>query len=62
MAEISMVIRSWPRKQLEETDPDLLRELVTSFVHMLMRAEADALCGGEARRASTGVTGTGSVS
>jgi len=45
MAEISMEVRSWLRKRLEEADPDLLREMVSSFVHMLMSAEADALCG-----------------
>ena len=45
MTEISMEVRSWLRKRLEEADPDLLREMVSSFVHMLMSAEADALCG-----------------
>ncbi len=45
MVEISMEVRSWLRKRLGETDPDLLREMVSSFVHMLMSAEADALCG-----------------
>jgi len=45
MAEISMEVRNWLRKRLEEADPDLLREMVSSFVHMLMSAEADALCG-----------------
>ena len=47
MAEISMEVRSWLRKRLEEADPDLLREMVSSFVHMLMSAEADALCGAD---------------
>ena len=37
-------VRSWLRKRLEETDPDLLREMVSSFVYMLMSAEVDALC------------------
>ena len=45
MTEISMEVRSWLRKRLEEADPDLLREMVSSFVHMLMSAEADTLCG-----------------
>ena len=45
MAEISMEVGNWLRKRLEETDPDLLREMVSSFVHLLMSAEVDALCG-----------------
>ncbi len=36
---------SWLRKQLEEADIDLLREMVRSFAETLMSAEADALCG-----------------
>ena len=47
MTEISMEVRSWLRKRLEETDPDLLREMVSEFVHMLMSAEVDALCGAD---------------
>ena len=53
MTEISMEVRSWLRKRLEEADPDLLREMVSPFafqlalrfIHMLMSAEADTLCG-----------------
>jgi putative transposase len=36
---------AWLRKHLEEADTDLLREMVRTFVHRLMSAEADALCG-----------------
>ncbi|MCA1845686.1 MAG: IS256 family transposase [Actinobacteria bacterium] len=35
----------WLRKQLEEAEPDLLREMVSTFTHALMSAEADAICG-----------------
>jgi transposase-like protein len=35
----------WLRKQLEEADVDLLREMVATFVQALMGAEADAACG-----------------
>jgi len=35
----------WLRKQLEEADTDLLREMVRTFVQALMSAEADAVCG-----------------
>jgi transposase-like protein len=35
----------WLRKYLEEADPDLLREIVRTFVQALMSAEADAICG-----------------
>jgi putative transposase len=35
----------WLRKQLEQADTDLLREMVRTFVQALMSAEADAICG-----------------
>ena len=35
----------WLRKQLEEADVDLLREMVATFIQALMGAEADAVCG-----------------
>ena len=35
----------WLRKQLEDADVDLLREMVATFIQTLMGAEADALCG-----------------
>jgi len=41
----SMDLGDWLRKQLEEAEPDLLREMVSTFTHALMDAEADALCG-----------------
>lgn len=34
----------WLRKQLEEGDPDLLREMIRGFSETLMSAEVDALC------------------
>ena len=43
---------AWLRKQLEEADVDLLREMVRSFVEALMGAEADALCGAGFRERS----------
>jgi hypothetical protein len=45
MAEVSLPSLEWLRKQLQETDPDLLRAMVESVVATLMGAEADALCG-----------------
>jgi putative transposase len=36
---------TWLRKQLEEADIDLLREMVRSFAETLMSADADAVCG-----------------
>jgi putative transposase len=35
----------WLRKHLEEAEPDLLREIVATFVQALMDAETTALCG-----------------
>jgi putative transposase len=38
----------WPAvlaERLTTTHPDVLRELLTTFIHTLMGAEADALCG-----------------
>ena len=45
MVEPTMDPVVWLRKQLEEADVDLLREMVATFVQILMSAEADALCG-----------------
>jgi putative transposase len=45
MATPSMDMLSWLRKQLEEADVDLLREMVSAFVATLMGSEADAICG-----------------
>ena len=43
--EKSMDALVWLRKQLEEADPDLLREMVRSFAETLMGADADEVCG-----------------
>lgn len=45
MAKDNMDLLAWLRKQLEEAEPDLLREMVKTFAETLMGAEADALCG-----------------
>jgi transposase-like protein len=36
---------AWLRKQLDEGDPDLVRELVRTFAEQLMSAEVDAIAG-----------------
>ena len=45
MVAMTMDPLEWLRKQLEEADADLLREMVRCFAEALMGAEADALCG-----------------
>ena len=45
MVEPTMDPVVWLRKQLEDADVDLLREMVATFIQALMGAEADALCG-----------------
>jgi len=40
-----MDVNEWLRKQLEQADPDLLREMVRSFAETLMSADADESCG-----------------
>ena len=45
MVAMTMDPLEWLRKQLEEADTDLLREMVRCFAEALMGAEADALCG-----------------
>lgn len=40
-----MDVLDWLRKQLEDADADLLREMVRTFAETLMGAEADVLCG-----------------
>src|SRR2546421_10442477 len=37
----------WLRQQLQEAQPDLLREMLTTMVQELMGAEAQQLCGAE---------------
>ncbi len=44
MAEATMDPVGWLRKQLEQAEPDLLREMVQAFAETLMGAEADAVC------------------
>jgi hypothetical protein len=45
VVERTMDPLAWLRKQLEEPDVDLLREMLRTFIQALMAAEADALCG-----------------
>src|SRR5664280_3648303 len=40
-----MVGPDWLRKRMEAASPDLLREMVATFIATLMGAEADAVCG-----------------
>ena len=44
---------AWLRKQVEEADKDLLREIVKGMVETLMSVEADSLCGAPYRKSST---------
>ena len=39
-------------EQLAQASPDLLRELLTTFINTLMSAEADAVCGAAYGQAS----------
>jgi putative transposase len=39
-------------EQLAQASPDLLRELLTTFINTLMSAEADAMCGAAYGQAS----------
>ncbi len=45
MVDQTMEPLVWLRKQLEDADVDLLREMVSAFIQALMGAEADAICG-----------------
>lgn len=45
MANTTMNGLAWLRKHLKEADVDLLREIVTEFVSVLMDAEVSAICG-----------------
>ena len=38
-------LRQLVADRLANTHPDVLRELLSTFIHTLMGAEADALCG-----------------
>ena len=49
----------WPQvlaERLTTTHPDVLRELLATFIHTLMGAEADAVCGAAHGQRSTGRT------
>jgi transposase-like protein len=43
----SIDLSGWLTEQLAEASPDLLRQMITTFVQALMGAEADAVCGAE---------------
>jgi putative transposase len=43
----SIDLSGWLAEQLAEASPDLLRQMITTFVQALMGAEADAVCGAE---------------
>ena len=44
MATSSMDPQQWARKQLEETDPDLLRALLQAALEDLVDSEVEAVC------------------
>jgi putative transposase len=41
----SIDLSGWLSEQLAQASPDLLRQMITTFAHALMGAEADAVCG-----------------
>jgi putative transposase len=43
----SIDLSGWLTEQLGQASPDLLRQMITTFVSALMGAEADAVCGAE---------------
>jgi transposase-like protein len=43
----SIDLSGWLAEQLGQASPDLLRQMITTFVQALMGAEADAVCGAE---------------
>jgi putative transposase len=43
----SIDLSGWLTEQLAEASPDLLRQMITTFVQALMGAEADAVCSAE---------------
>ena len=45
-------------EQLAQASPDLLRQMLTTFIDALMSAEADAVCGAEYGARSTERTNT----
>ncbi len=52
MVEASMDVLGILRKQIEATEPDILRKLMQTTLEMLMAAEADAMCGASYRERS----------
>ena len=40
----SIDLSGWLTEQLGQASPDLLRQMITTFVTVLMGAEADAIC------------------
>ena len=56
MVNPTMDLMEWLRKQLEEADTDLLREMMTLVAGMLMDTEVTAICGAEYRERSQGRT------
>lgn len=45
-------------EQLAQASPDLMRQMLSSFIHALLSADADTVCGGEYRRPSSERTNT----
>ena len=52
MVNPTMDLMEWLRKQLEEADTDLLREMMKLVAGMLMDAEVSSICGAEYRERS----------
>jgi putative transposase len=44
MVDTTLELQALVGKQLEEAEPDLLREIIANFVSLLMSADADAVC------------------
>ena len=44
-APSSIDLSGWLSEQLTQASPDLLRQMISTFVQALMGAEADAICG-----------------
>jgi len=54
----SIDLSGWLTEQLGQASPDLLRQMITTFVQALMSADADAVCGAEYGVRSTRRTNT----
>ena len=46
-APSSIDLSGWLSEQLGQASPDLLRQMITTFMQALMGAEADSVCGAE---------------